>query len=130
MCSRALSLCAVFQSLRRSHASQVERVRASKCARKRGKEGGEEKREKHEAGNRDGMRNACRTFLLHSSTCINGQDAYLALVVPEVRKLPALLTEGNKLSSVLLNSRLRQTGPCLACIASTWGDAILHLVQW
>jgi len=34
-----------------------------------GRRGG--KREKHEAGNRDGTRNACRTLLLHSSTCIN-----------------------------------------------------------
>ena len=37
-----------------------------------GQGGGGEKREKHEAGNRDGTRNACRTLLLHSSTCIHG----------------------------------------------------------
>jgi len=32
MCSRALSLCAVLQSLRRSHASQVESVQATACS--------------------------------------------------------------------------------------------------
>ena len=40
MCSHALSLCAVFQSLRRSHASQVESISASKSAHARGAEGG------------------------------------------------------------------------------------------
>jgi len=49
--------------------------------------------------------------------------------MPEVRTLPALLTEGDELSSVLLNSRLRQTGPCLTCIASTWGDSPLSAFQ-
>ena len=32
VCSRALSLCAVFQSLRRSHAYQVENISVSKSA--------------------------------------------------------------------------------------------------
>ena len=32
MCSRALSLCTVFQSLRRSHACQVESISVSKSA--------------------------------------------------------------------------------------------------
>ena len=32
MCSRAFSLCAVFQSLSRSHGSQVESISASKSA--------------------------------------------------------------------------------------------------
>ena len=36
MCSCALSLCVVFQSLRRSHASQVESISASKSAHARG----------------------------------------------------------------------------------------------
>jgi len=40
MCSRALSLCAVFQSLRRSHASQVEIISASKSVHARGAGGG------------------------------------------------------------------------------------------
>jgi len=44
-----------------------------------------EKREKHEAGNRDGTRNACRTLLLHSSTCINGFCRYCGLVKTERR---------------------------------------------
>ena len=73
ICSRALSLCVVLQSLRRSHASQVESISASKSAHARGAGGEEEKRERHdEAGNRDGTRNACRILLLHSSTCVNG----------------------------------------------------------
>jgi len=50
MCSRALNFSAVLQSLRRSHVSQVENVRASKSAHARGAGGrGGEKREKHEA---------------------------------------------------------------------------------
>jgi len=40
MCSRAFSLCAVFQSLRRTHASQVEIISASKSAHARGAGGG------------------------------------------------------------------------------------------
>jgi len=30
----------------------------------------------------------------------------------------------------VLNSHLRQTSPCLARIASTWGDATSHLLHW
>jgi len=45
------------------------------------------------------------------------QDTYLALIMPEVLKPPALLTEGDQISSVLLNSRLRQISLCLAYIA-------------
>jgi len=30
----------------------------------------------------------------------------------------------------VLNSHLRQTSPCLACITSTWGDATSHLLHW
>ena len=49
-----LSLCVVFQSLRRSHASQVESISASKSAHASGAGGGGKEREKHQAGNRDG----------------------------------------------------------------------------
>ena len=85
MCSRALSLCAVLQPLRRS-ASQVECVRASKSAHARGAGGGGKKRKKHETGNRDGTRNACRTLLLHSSTCINGFYRCCGLAKTERRR--------------------------------------------
>ena len=47
MCSLVLSLCTVFQSLRRSHGSQVESISASKSAHARGAGGGE--REEREA---------------------------------------------------------------------------------
>jgi len=40
MCSRALSLCAVFQSVHRNHASQVESISASKRAQEEGGGGG------------------------------------------------------------------------------------------
>jgi len=43
-----------------------------------------------------------------------------------IRKLPALLTDSDLLSSVPLNCRLRQTSLYLACIASTWGNVTLH----
>jgi len=87
MCSRALSLCAVFQSLRRNHmtlkskALVQARVRSQEGLGGRGK-----KKEKHEAGNRDGTRNACRTLLLRSSTCINGFYSCFGLVKTERRR--------------------------------------------
>jgi len=58
MCSRVLSLCAVLQSLRRSHASQVDSVRASKSAHARGAggEGGRRERSMRlEIGTERGM---------------------------------------------------------------------------
>ena len=43
MCIRALSLCAVFRSLRRSHAPQVESISVSKSAHARGAGGGKKR---------------------------------------------------------------------------------------
>jgi len=37
----------------------------------------------------------CCSVRAHQSSHHQRQDAYLAIVVPEVRKLPALLTEGD-----------------------------------
>ena len=51
--ARGMEMCAVFQSLRRSQACQVESISVSKSAHARGERGGGEKREKHEAGNRN-----------------------------------------------------------------------------
>jgi len=74
------SLCAEAMSLK-----SKALVRAT-CARKRGRGGGGEKREKHEAGNRDGTRNACRTLILHSYTCINEFCSCCGLVKTERRR--------------------------------------------
>ena len=76
----------LFQSLHRSHACQVESISVSKSAHARGAGGGGEKREKHEAGNRNGTRNACRTLLLHSSTRINQFYSCCGLVKTERRR--------------------------------------------
>jgi len=66
MCSRVLSLCAVFQSFRRRHASQVENISASKCARKRGRGvgGRRERSMRLEIGTERGM-HAELSFYIH-----------------------------------------------------------------
>jgi len=67
MCSCASSLCVVFQSLRRSHTSQVKRISASKSAHARGAGGGGGRRERSmrlEIGTERGMR-AELSFYIH-----------------------------------------------------------------
>ena len=69
-------------------------------------------------------------LLLHAKRCMQHEDVSNKIMLAGLnRTLDEWLCD-SFVELIEENSRLRQTGPCLACIAPTWGDATSHLVQW